>query len=178
MSLQFQYATFSSTVTSWSFAPNIEIFWIRKWHVSMDTMNNDGTCWRWVGNGTRIKFAWQTTKKQTTHLILALTCFLFFSRLISFWFRFLLTVNKYHQFFHITYLWIKKIEDVNKISLQVRTERKAECLDESAKVMYQMKQARSSAFRWIEFWKSYLSSSIWILPARNVFGWFALYFRW
>ena len=25
MSLQFQYATFSSTVTSWSFAPNIEI---------------------------------------------------------------------------------------------------------------------------------------------------------
>ena len=34
----------------------------------------DSTCWRWAGNGTRMKFAW----------------------IISFWFRFLLTVNKYY----------------------------------------------------------------------------------
>ena len=47
-------------------------------HVLFVCSKYDGTCLRWAGNGTRIKFAWQNTKKLTTHLILALMCFLFF----------------------------------------------------------------------------------------------------
>ena len=45
-------------------------------------------------NGTKIKLAWKNTKKPTTHLIIALMRFLF-TRLISLWFHFLFTVNKY-----------------------------------------------------------------------------------
>ena len=42
-----------------------------------NSLGSDRPPVHWAGNGTRIKFAWQNTKKLTTHLILTLRCFLF-----------------------------------------------------------------------------------------------------
>ena len=88
---------YSRTDTHCTLLPEQSQLWAVWKQIQTATKHNDGTCWRWVENGSRIKFAWQNTRNPMTHLILALMCFLF-SRLISFWFRFLLTVNKYHQF--------------------------------------------------------------------------------
>ena len=57
----------------------------------------DGTCWRWVGNGTKMKLAWKKRKHIKARIRCVVSFFVFFQA-ISFWFRFLLTVNKYRPF--------------------------------------------------------------------------------
>ena len=54
----------------------------------------DCTCFRWLGNGTRIKLAW-IRRKHIEARIRYVVSFFVFCQANSFWFRFLLTLNKY-----------------------------------------------------------------------------------
>ena len=61
-------------------------------------MQYDCTCWQWSGNGTRMRLAWKKRKRIKARIRCVVSFFVFWQA-NSLWFRFLLTVNKYRQYF-------------------------------------------------------------------------------
>ena len=76
------------------------------WMIERST-TGDGTCWRWIGNGIRMKLAGEKKRKHVKARIRCVVSFFVFCHTNSFWFRFLLTVNKYRQgfFFESYFFW-------------------------------------------------------------------------
>ena len=60
--------------------------------------NKDSTCWRWVGNGTRMKLAWEKRKHISVRIRCVVSFFVFCQANLILVPRFQLTVIKYRQF--------------------------------------------------------------------------------